>query len=187
MDKSKHESHRAAQPQGKTPQISLTRGPPETHGYDRIFWLTYLSNGLTTFANGMLVRYSDYVDVLGGDEQQLGLIVGVGMLGSILIRLAQGEAIDRYGAAKIWFWSVMFYAVSLLLHLAVFSAYSPAMFLVRALMQASLAGILVHPLRSFHSAFPQTDGGNCGCPWDVRISRIDGWTFDQRLARQWQR
>ena len=89
----------------------------------------------------MLVRYSDYVDVLGGDEQQLGLIVGVGMLGSILIRLAQGEAIDRYGAAKIWFWSVMFYAVSLLLHLAVFSAYSPAMFLVRALMQASLAGI----------------------------------------------
>lgn len=141
MDKSKHEPHRAAQPQGKTPQISLTRGPPETHGYDRIFWLTYLSNGLTTFANGMLVRYSDYVDVLGGDEQQLGLIVGVGMLGSILIRLAQGEAIDRYGAAKIWFWSVMFYAVSLLLHLAVFSAYSPAVFLVRALMQASLAGI----------------------------------------------
>ncbi len=113
----------------------------EPRGYDRVFWLTYLSNGLTTFANGMMVRYSDFVDVIGGDEQQLGLIVGVGMIGSILIRLAQGDAIDRYGAGKIWFWSVATYSVSLMLHLAVSNAYSPAAFVVRTLMQGSLAGI----------------------------------------------
>ena len=115
--------------------------PVLSSGYDRAFWLTYLSNGLTTLANGMMVRYSDYVEALGGDEQQLGLIVGAGMLGSIAIRLAQGEAIDRYGAARIWFWSVVAYSVSLLLHLFVTSACSPAIFLVRTLMQASLAGI----------------------------------------------
>ena len=115
--------------------------PVLSSGYDRAFWLTYLSNGLTTLANGMMVRYSDYVEAIGGDEQQLGLIVGAGMLGSIAIRLAQGEAIDRYGAARIWFWSVVAYSVSLLLHLFVTSAYSPAVFLVRTLMQASLAGI----------------------------------------------
>lgn len=114
---------------------------PEIRGYDRAFWLTYVSNTLTTLANGMLVRYSDYVDVLGGDEQQLGLIVGVGMIGSILIRLAQGDAIDRYGAYRIWFWSVVAYSFSLLLHLTVSTAYGPAAFLVRTLMQACLAGV----------------------------------------------
>jgi MFS family permease len=115
--------------------------PELSQGYDRIFWLTYLSNALTTLANGMMVRYSDFVDARGGDEQQLGLIVGAGMIGSIAIRLAQGEAIDRIGAARVWFWSVVIYTVSLLLHLAVVSAYSPSAFFARALMQASLAGI----------------------------------------------
>jgi MFS family permease len=95
---------------------------------------------MATLANGMMVRYSDFVDMIGGDEQQLGLIVGVGMIGSIIIRVAQGEAIDRIGSARVWFWSVVVYTFSLLLHLSISSATSPGVFLVRALMQASLAG-----------------------------------------------
>ena len=122
-------------------QGMVRRHGDEPHGYDRLFWLAYLSNGLTTVANGMMVRYSDFVDVLGGDEQQLGLIVGTGMVGSIAIRLAQGEAIDRYGASRVWFWSAVAYSLSLLLHLLVTTAWSPAIFVVRTLMQASLAGI----------------------------------------------
>jgi len=117
------------------------QSPLSEPGYDHIFWLAYISNGLTTLANGMMVRYSDFVDLIGGDEQQLGLIVGVGMIGSIVIRLAQGEAIDRCGSARVWFWSVVIYSLSLVLHLWVSSAYTPAVFLIRALMQASLAGI----------------------------------------------
>lgn len=112
----------------------------QTRGYDRAFWLAYLSNGMATLANGMMVRYSDFVDMIGGDEQQLGLIVGVGMIGSIIIRVAQGEAIDRIGSARVWFWSVVVYTFSLLLHLSISSATTPGVFLVRAMMQASLAG-----------------------------------------------
>lgn len=113
----------------------------EPHGYDRVFWLAYLSNGLTTLANAMLVRYADFVSVLGGGEQQLGLIVGCGMVGSIAIRLVQGEAIDRFGAGRVWRWSIAAYTLSLLLHVAIESAYSPPIFLVRTLMQSSLAGM----------------------------------------------
>jgi len=113
----------------------------ESYVYDRIFWLTYLSNCLTTLANGMMVRYSDFVDVLGGDEQQLGLIVGFGMIGSIVIRLGQGEAVDRYGASRVWLWSVVIYSFSLMLHLSLTTADSPSIFLIRAMMQASLAGV----------------------------------------------
>jgi MFS family permease len=109
--------------------------------YDRVFWLTYLSNGLTTVANAMLVRYADFVDVLGGEERQLGLIVGVGMLGSIAMRLVQGLGIDRYGAGRIWQLSAALYVASLMAHLALSTAYGPGIFIVRAVMQTSLAGI----------------------------------------------
>lgn len=115
--------------------------PDERSGYDNIFWLAYLSNGLTTLANGMLVRYADFVDVLGGDEQQLGLIVGCGMIGSILFRLAQGEAVDRHGASRVWLYSTCIYSVSLLAHLWLTTANGPGVFCARLLMQASLAGI----------------------------------------------
>jgi MFS family permease len=115
-------------------------GEPEIHGYDRIFWMAYLANGLTTMANAMLVRYADFVDVLGGQERQLGFIVGFGMIGSIVMRLAQGDAIDRYGASRVWMWSSLVYSISLLLHLTVSTAFGPWIFCVRLLMQASLAG-----------------------------------------------
>lgn len=114
---------------------------PPPLAYDRVFWLAYLSNGLTTLANAMLVRYADFVSVLGGEERQLGLIVGCGMVGSIVTRMAQGESIDRFGAGRVWRWSIALYGVSLLLHLTLDSAYSPAIFLVRTLMQSSLAGM----------------------------------------------
>ncbi len=118
-----------------------TTSAHDLRGYDQIFWLAYLSNGFTTLANGMMVRYSDLVTQLGGDEGQLGWIVGVGMVGSILFRLLQGEAVDRYGASRIWMWCVVTYCVSLVLHLGLTTAYGPAMFVFRTLMQASLAGI----------------------------------------------
>lgn len=118
-----------------------TTSADDLRGYDQIFWLAYLSNGFTTLANGMMVRYSDLVTYLGGDESQLGWIVGVGMVGSILFRLLQGEAVDRYGASRIWMWCVVTYCVSLVLHLGLTTADGPAMFVFRTLMQASLAGI----------------------------------------------
>ncbi len=127
-------------PNPQIPRTSQAVAPTEFHGYDRIFWLAYLSNGLMTMANASMVRYADFVNVVGGEERQLGLIVGFGMIGSIIIRLALGEAIDRCGAARVWLWSSLVYLVSLLLHLTVTTAYGVEIFLIRLLMQASLAG-----------------------------------------------
>jgi MFS family permease len=114
---------------------------PENSAYDRVFWLTYLANGLATVANAMLVRYADFVNLVGGEERQLGLIVGFGMLGSIAMRLVQGIAMDRYGAGRIWRWSVAIFACSLFAHLGISTAYGPGVFMVRAIMQTSLAGV----------------------------------------------
>lgn len=109
--------------------------------YDRIFWLAYLANGLITVCNAMMVRYADFVNVLGGEEKQLGLIVGCGMAGSILMRLAQGVCIDHYGASRVWVVSMLIYSVAMAAHLWLSTAFSPMIFIVRTLMQASLAGV----------------------------------------------
>ena len=113
----------------------------EVRGYDRVFWLAYLANGLVTVCNAMMFRYADFVQVLGGKEQQLGLIVGCGMVGSILVRFAQGVGIDHYGASRIWVGCMAAYTASLLAHLWLTSAYSPWIFVARIVMQSSLAGV----------------------------------------------
>jgi MFS family permease len=63
------------------------------------------------------------------------------MVGSILVRFAQGVGIDHYGASRIWVYSMGAYSASLLAHLWLTSAFSPWIFLARILMQSSLAGV----------------------------------------------
>jgi MFS family permease len=130
----------AVRPRGGPPGAAPIESD-RAHAYDRVFWLAYLSNGVTTLANAMLVRYSDFVVQLGGEERQLGLIVGCGMAGSVAVRMVQGESIDRWGAGRVWRLSILLYCASLIAHLMLRSAYSPSIFLARTLMQASLAGM----------------------------------------------
>ncbi|HUG70000.1 MAG TPA: MFS transporter [Pirellulaceae bacterium] len=109
--------------------------------YGPVFWAAYIANALTMIAITLLVRYADFVTHLGGAEGQLGLIVGVGMIGSLCMRVGQGVGIDRYGPRLIWRWSMVFFIVSLVAHLWITSATSFEIFAIRILMQTSIAGI----------------------------------------------
>jgi MFS family permease len=133
------EPARVALPQVLGPAAKIALEPDSA--YDRIFWLTYLANGLITVANAMLVRYADFVTLLGGEERQLGFIVGVGMVGGIGMRFVQGVGIDHYGSGRIWRWSTAVFSASLAAHLLLNTAHGPAVFVVRTIMQSSLAGI----------------------------------------------
>ncbi len=117
----------------------VEQNPPRVYG--QVFWLAYVANALTMIALSILVRYADFVTYLGGAEGQLGLIVGIGMVGSLLMRFAQGVGIDRLGARTIWLWSLVFLVLSLWAHCLIQSANSPTIFLLRILMQTSVAGI----------------------------------------------
>jgi hypothetical protein len=52
---------------------------------------------LISAAVAILYRYADFVTLLGGSEFHLGWIVGVGMVGSLSVRLALGSWIDHHG------------------------------------------------------------------------------------------
>lgn len=91
-------------------------------------------------AVSLLFRYSDFIEVLGGTELQLGWIVGIGAVGSLGMRLFQGMGIDRLGPRLIWLVSLLAVAAALAAHLAISRVDTPAVYLVRVLYHTALAG-----------------------------------------------
>ncbi len=123
------------------PQAGPSRNDGENsilYGFE--FWTCYAANLLFIISTTILYRYSDFVFHHGGTEFQLGLIIGVGMLGALLFRGFQGAAIDRYGARAVWLLSLALYATSLLLHLMVNDVNTVTAFLIRGMTAAGLAG-----------------------------------------------
>jgi MFS family permease len=112
--------------------------PPAAFG--KPFWFSYVANTLMMTAVSLLFVYADFIRLLGGTEQQLGRIVGTGMVGSILMRFAQGVGIDRIGARHVWLWSTGGYVVCCLLHLTVEHVDQPGIYLLRIAYQSCLAG-----------------------------------------------
>lgn len=89
----------------------------------------------------LLFRYADFVMFLGGTEFHLGWIVGVGMVGSLVMRLAMGSCIDHYGTKVVWLGSAMLLAASCFAHLAVTSHKGVAIYVLRILFCVGHAGI----------------------------------------------
>lgn len=108
--------------------------------YGTWFWSTYAANTCLMIAVTLLFRYSDFVNVLGGTELQLGWIVGAGAIGSLAMRLAQGTGVDRYGPRTIWLASVALVVVTLLGHLLIGRPDGVAIYLIRIAYHTGIAG-----------------------------------------------
>ena len=115
-------------------------GTPRS-AYGAPFWFAYAANTTVMIAISLLFRYADFVAYLGGTEFVLGWIVGVGMVGSLVMRFFQGVGIDRYGARRIWLWSVAGMVISCLGHLLIGRPDGPAIFAMRVLYNTSIAGV----------------------------------------------
>lgn len=109
--------------------------------YGRRFWFNYVANLAIMVANSLLFRYADFVTFRGGTEWHLGWIVGLGMVGSLVMRLAQGAGIDQYGARRIWLWSCVGFIGCCLGHIWIERVDGPAIFILRILFSTSVAGI----------------------------------------------
>lgn len=107
--------------------------------YDAAFWFAYGANFTLTMTAALLYHYADFVVVLGGTEKNLGWIVGIGAVGSLLFRLVQGRAIDQCGPRLIWLLSLGALTCALLAHLLVHRVDGPFVYLVRTIYQCGLA------------------------------------------------
>jgi len=70
--------------------------------YNRSFWLAYVANVILVTANALTFHFAELVSSLGGSEQLTGSIIRTGLIGALLLRLAMGRVIDRYGAGLLW-------------------------------------------------------------------------------------
>jgi MFS family permease len=109
--------------------------------YDRPFVLAYASNLFMMSAVSLLYRYADFVYLAGGNEWNLGIIVGLGTVGAIAMRFLQGPAIDRLGPATVWIASMFLVMASVIWHLRIDSISGWEVFCARALMATGTAGV----------------------------------------------
>jgi MFS family permease len=109
--------------------------------YGPRFWNTYVASTLVTVAYAILFRYADFVTILGGSELQLGWIVGIGMVGSVLARFSLGSAIDQRGPKLIWLGSLAVFAITCFAHVGVTRCDGFAIYLLRIIYCTALAGI----------------------------------------------
>ena len=132
-------SRPASIPSDPAPPIA----PPgqEAGPYGLTFWRAYMANLLVMVAMALLFRYADFVTLLGGSEWHLGWIVGVGVVGSLAMRLVLGAGIDRYGPRRVWLASLGLLAGSCFAHLLVHRYDGPAVYLLRILFCSSMAGV----------------------------------------------
>lgn len=131
----------ATNPYASAGPLPASAAAVEAGAYGHHFWCTYAANALMMVAFSLLFRYSDFVELLGGNELTLGLIVGAGMIGSLSMRLFQGLGIDRYGSKQVWLISNVIFLFSLLAHLWITNVDGPAIYILRIVFQSSIAGV----------------------------------------------
>lgn len=131
-----------------------TRSTPDDNGYGPPFWFAYVANSCLMMAISLLYRYSDFVSVMGGTELELGWITGIGMVGSLSMRVAQGVGIDRYGPRKVWLWSVAAFVVTCWAHLTVNTAHGPWIYVLQIAYCTAVAGAFGSSITYISSRVP---------------------------------
>lgn len=93
--------------------LEVTSAPAarEPSIYTRVFWLSYFANLALVTANAFTFRFAEFVaflaraegiDEVRRTESVTGNIVSVGLASALVSRFVLGQAIDRYGAGRVW-------------------------------------------------------------------------------------
>jgi MFS family permease len=117
----------------------MTRVTPD-NPYNATFFACYCANTAMMVAVSVLFRYADFVYFLGGTEMELGLVVGLGMVGALSMRAFQAAGIDRFGPRIVWLSSIVVFVLSILAHVTVTRIDSPLVYLLRVLFTIGMAG-----------------------------------------------
>lgn len=65
--------------------------------YQRNFAIAFVAQTLFVLATTLLLHYARWISFLGGDERDIGLVMGLGPIVGLLLRPWLGQWIDRLG------------------------------------------------------------------------------------------
>jgi predicted MFS family arabinose efflux permease len=91
--------------------------PESDRLYDRNFWLAFVSQSCFVSANTLMAHYSRWIEYLGGNLSQVGLIMGIGALLGLLLRPWMAQWINRLGARVMWACGLVFFSLSAITNL----------------------------------------------------------------------
>lgn len=124
--------------------------------YTRVFWLSYFANLALVTANAFTFRFAEFVAYLarsGGiddvhhTESITGNIVSLGLAASFTTRFVLGQAIDRYGASRVWVTNTVLLLVGCVLYILC-DRIGPLLLTARVIFTIGQAGVaacsLVH-------------------------------------------
>lgn len=70
--------------------------------YRKHFWIAFAANVMLVTANALTFRFAEFVKFLGGSEETTGIIVSVGLIGSLVFRAFLGQGLDHFGIRRVW-------------------------------------------------------------------------------------
>jgi predicted MFS family arabinose efflux permease len=82
--------------------------------YTRTFWLACAVHLTGVMSFGMFLLFPLFIRALGGDELTIGLVLGLGLGVSVVLRPSIGTLLDRFGRRRLLLWSGLANVVSLL-------------------------------------------------------------------------
>ncbi len=121
--------------------------------YNRAFWLAYAANLLLVAANALTFRFAEFVQFLGGTESITGQIVRVGLIGSLVVRLVLGQAIDGIGVRRVWTISSLVFVAGCGLFV-VSDRLGPLVYTARALFTAGMASMFACSIYHIQNQVP---------------------------------
>ena len=129
--------------------------PASDRLYDRNFWLAFVSQICFVSANTLMAHYSRWIEYLGGDLSQVGMIMGVGALLGLLLRPWMAQWINRLGARVMWACGLVFFSLSALTNLFLESI-DLEIFLVRSVLVMGAAIVFASGLTYISQTSPES-------------------------------
>lgn len=135
------------------PASSLTVSEPSTRLYTREFITIWVGNVCFVLANTMTAHYARWIEFLGGDVDQIGRIMGIGAIVSLLLRPWMGQWINRFGPRRVWAAGLVVFELGLAGNFLL-DDLSPVLYLLRGLLAVGAAFVFASSLAYISQSAP---------------------------------
>lgn len=99
--------------------------------YDRNFWLAFVSQTCFVCANTLMAHYARWIEFLGGNLRQVGMIMGISVMLGLVLRPWMAQWINRLGARVMWAGGYALFSLASLTNLFL-DGIGPEIYIVRS-------------------------------------------------------
>ncbi|MDB4338629.1 MFS transporter [Rubripirellula sp.] len=112
---------------------------PSDRLYDRNFIVAFASQTCFVCANTLMAHYARWIEFLGGDLRQVGLIMGGSATAGLILRPWMAQWINRWGSRNLWMAGYLLFILACMGNLLI-TEVGPALYVARSglLMAAAI-------------------------------------------------